>query len=247
MSLRYLTAKQAYNLDQLLVSKYNTSISTAMEKAGETCAVAFDLHFHKPLNSKILICCGPGNNGGDGLVAAKYLHKMGYKNINVWYPKHGKSETLTEKYQGIIKNFQQIKFIQTDEFPKIHQKNQPDLLIDAIFGFSFVGAPRPPFDLALNYFEQRSLEKSNNGIFSLDVPSGWKIDKIDNSDDSYWVPEGLISLTAPKLCSQQIDKNSDTKHYLAGSTFIPEDLLKEFEIWENFKRFGKNEMVIQVS
>lgn len=45
-----------------------------MELAGLSVATAISKEY--PLNKgfdKVLICCGPGNNGGDGLVAARHL------------------------------------------------------------------------------------------------------------------------------------------------------------------------------
>lgn len=46
-----------------------------------------------PLSSgkNILVVCGPGNNGGDGLVAARHLAQYGY-NPSIYYPKEGKNE-----------------------------------------------------------------------------------------------------------------------------------------------------------
>lgn len=40
---------------------------------------------------RILVACGPGNNGGDGLVAARHLRHYGYQ-PTIYYPKRSKNE-----------------------------------------------------------------------------------------------------------------------------------------------------------
>jgi NAD(P)H-hydrate epimerase len=47
----------------------------------------------QPFNkgNRILVACGPGNNGGDGLVAARHLFHYGYQ-PTIYYPKQSKNE-----------------------------------------------------------------------------------------------------------------------------------------------------------
>ncbi len=57
---------------------YNYSIDQLMEIAGLTVAKVVNQEFIKSTkNCKILTLCGPGNNGGDGLVASRYLKEFG--------------------------------------------------------------------------------------------------------------------------------------------------------------------------
>lgn len=44
-----------------------------MELAGQACAVALARVYDKTKYPRVLVCCGPGNQGGDGLVAARHL------------------------------------------------------------------------------------------------------------------------------------------------------------------------------
>ena len=44
-----------------------------MELAGLACAQALATVYNKDKYPRVLVCCGPGNQGGDGLVAARHL------------------------------------------------------------------------------------------------------------------------------------------------------------------------------
>lgn len=73
--MKYLTQEEAQNIDQELFTKFAFSVDQLMELAGLSVAVALAKVY--PLCEKqsnnVLVCCGPGNNGGDGLVAARHL------------------------------------------------------------------------------------------------------------------------------------------------------------------------------
>lgn len=78
-------------------------------------------------NKKVLIICGKGNNGGDGLALAKLLIEA---NINVSvYPFHKSFKTKEAKHY--------FKLLDDSLFtPSLHDA---DIIIDAIYGFSFRG------------------------------------------------------------------------------------------------------------
>ena len=70
----YLGQEAAREFDNALFNEYQFSIDQLMEVAGLCCAHAVGRAY--PLiegGRRVLVVCGPGNNGGDGLVAARHL------------------------------------------------------------------------------------------------------------------------------------------------------------------------------
>lgn len=67
-----------------------------------------------------------------------------------------------------------------------------DVIVDAIFGFSFSGAIRAPFDSVI-----KSMINSHVDIVSVDIPSGWHVEDGDINNTGL-LPKMLVSLTAPK-------------------------------------------------
>ncbi|KAL1873096.1 hypothetical protein VTK73DRAFT_1101 [Phialemonium thermophilum] len=91
MALKTLSAKAAAALDKELMSTGAFSIDQLMELAGLSVSQAV-YRVHPPSKGRrVLVACGPGNNGGDGLVAARHLRHYGYE-PTIYYPKRGKSD-----------------------------------------------------------------------------------------------------------------------------------------------------------
>jgi hypothetical protein len=91
MALRTLGAKAAAALDQELMSTGAFSLDQLMELAGLSVSQALFKLQPPSCGNRVLIAVGPGNNGGDGLVAARHLWHYGYK-PTVYYPKRPKNE-----------------------------------------------------------------------------------------------------------------------------------------------------------
>lgn len=81
-----------------------------------------------------------------------------------------------------------------------------DVVLDAIFGFSFKPPVRAPFDSALPLITESKLP-----IVSVDIPSGWDVEK-GNEAGVGLETDVLISLTAPKEGA----KNFKGRHFLGG-------------------------------
>jgi len=91
MALKTLSAKNAAALDKDLMSIGAFSLDQLMELAGLSVSQAV-YRVHPPSRGRrILVACGPGNNGGDGLVAARHLWHYGYS-PTIFYPKQSKNE-----------------------------------------------------------------------------------------------------------------------------------------------------------
>ncbi|KAL9633170.1 MAG: hypothetical protein Q9164_004858 [Protoblastenia rupestris] len=169
---------------------------------------------HPPSAGKrILVACGPGNNGGDGLVAARHLFHYGYQ-PTIFYPKPTKNE-IFERLANQLRNLD-IPF--TEDFEDSLQSSNH--VVDAIFGFSFSGEVRDPFKTVIT-----AMEKTKVPVLSVDAPSSWSIEDGPPKEGpgAKFQPATLISLTAPK----PLVKHFMGMHFIGGR-FLPPSVSKKY-------------------
>ncbi|KAI0087710.1 YjeF N-terminal domain-like protein [Irpex rosettiformis] len=219
MSIRYLTARIAQNIDQELMGTTGAfSLDQLMELAGLACAQTLATVYKRETHPRVLVCCGPGNQGGDGLVAARHLGMFGY-NPTIWMPKPGSKE-IFQRLKAQCENMR-IPIIapSTETAPLRDALARSDVVLDAIFGFSFKPPVRAPFDSALSLITESKLP-----IVSVDIPSGWDVEN-GNEAGVGLEPDVLISLTAPKEGA----KNFKGRHFLGGR-FVTKAMAEKFDL-----------------
>lgn len=230
--ISFLTQDEAINLDKELFDEYGFSVDQLMELAGLSVASAVATQYNLNSHNRPVICCGPGNNGGDGLVCARHLKLFGYSPV-VICPKPSKSQL----FQNLIKQCVKFNIPVMDHVPDQPLSTLGNLIIDSVFGFSF----KPPnrnadFARLLNLMHVHS----GNGIIipmvSIDIPSGWDVNSgsanIEQSHSSVdpnlripaLQPECLISLTSPKMCAKY---HYGTYHFLGGR-FVPDSIKHKY-------------------
>jgi ADP-dependent NAD(P)H-hydrate dehydratase / NAD(P)H-hydrate epimerase len=154
--LELLTAEEMGRADRLAVDG-GVRGATLMENAGR--AVADEVARRDPDAGAVTVLCGPGNNGGDGFVAARHLKDRGYR-VRLGFD--GDEAGLPEDAAAMAK-----RYVGTRE------KLGPDLLagadavVDALFG---AGLARPIKGKLARLVE--SVNDSGLPVIAVDVPSG---------------------------------------------------------------------------
>lgn len=141
------------SLDTRCYDKYKLSEDILMEHAAN--GIASFIRSEFPANSTIVVACGSGNNGADGLALARLLHRD--YNVKIFYVKKPKSPMA--KLQ--IDRAHAIGVKSTIEL------NECDVLVDALYGTGFYGE--------FNY-EAKAVMQTINKLsaykIACDIPSG---------------------------------------------------------------------------
>lgn len=123
-------------------------------------------------DARVAILCGGGNNGGDGLAAARHLHNHGVEPVILL-------TTPANKYSGDaacnlnICQEMRLKMIDASKDPADAIRNlpAPALWLDGLFGTGLRRAVRPPFDAAVNALNDQAAP-----VLAIDIPSGLDCD-----------------------------------------------------------------------
>ena len=155
-----LTAEQMASVDALAIEKYGVQLIQIMENAGRQLArLAVDQLGGRATGMQIFVLCGPGNNGGGGMVAARHLHNWGAEVIAILASDPGRLKEVPAAQWRTISSLGLAS--ESDRL------SQSSLIIDALLGYNGKGNPRPPISTWI--------DRANNSgvpILSLDLPSG---------------------------------------------------------------------------
>jgi ADP-dependent NAD(P)H-hydrate dehydratase / NAD(P)H-hydrate epimerase len=179
-------------------SSFGVSLEMLMQKAGravaeETRRIVGDL----PAQN-ILVLVGPGNNGGDGLVAARHLHDLGAGGVMV-YLCGQRPEGDANLIEVIDRGTAAQKMADDIDLNKFDEwLSRATTVLDAVFG---TGKSRPISGLLSQVFNKVSEDKRHRPdlkIIALDLPSGLNADT-GSIDSSTPAVDHTITLGFPKI------------------------------------------------
>ena len=109
--MKVYTAAQMREREQAAVDK-GTSFDQLMENAGSSAAL--DLMQRHPQAGRALIVCGKGNNGGDGLVMARYMQAQGW-HIDILFSLGENLSPLAQTNRERLNGLHHIELISVQE------------------------------------------------------------------------------------------------------------------------------------
>lgn len=160
--MRYIfKGNEMKQIDQFTINETKIPSLVLMERA--SLAVASEIMSRFDENVKIVVVCGNGNNGADGLCVARILCEYGY---NASYVYDFDKSTATEELRL------QLQICENENIEKvtISAINNADVIVDAIFG---IGCTRSVKGVYKDYIDKINKEGvQGKYIVAVDVPSG---------------------------------------------------------------------------
>ena len=164
-----LTRAQVREIDRRAIEQYHLPGIVLMENAARA-VVDIAMGMLKG-GERVLILCGGGNNGGDGLTVARHLHNRG---VNVWVCVLGDAA----RYTGDAKiNWEIVQAMKLPLVAPAHALGQIadltfDFVVDAMFGTGLTAPPRAP----LNDWAHACGRDPRQLVLAIDLPSGMDCD-----------------------------------------------------------------------
>ena len=166
MNIPTLSVEQMRKVDDLAVNHFGVEIIQMMETAGRM--VASQARDMVGIKGRIItILAGKGHNGGDGLVAARYLSTWGAKLYVILLEHPDDLKPLVRDHYGTMRSMHINRMTPTEEMQWELVMKESTLLIDALLGYNLKGDPRGRYATVIDL-----ANKSGRKILSVDCPSG---------------------------------------------------------------------------
>ncbi len=240
--MKLVTKKQMREIENIALQKYLIPEAILMEYAGK----ALSEKCLKLNKERVIILAGAGNNGGDGLVAARHLINANIL-VDVFIFKSPTS-SISRKNLDILQRMGANINQACNTKLLVSCLDKAEIVIDAIFGTGFTGKLEGIYERVV-----KLINESDKFIIAADIPSGVDADTgvVDNlsvkadctlsfgyGKIGLFLNEGsqkagkveIVDISLPK----DIDADTVVKTYLLESSLVKETLPKRSELGHKY-------------
>jgi NAD(P)H-hydrate epimerase len=163
-----VTVAQMREVDRLMMEEMEINLLQMMENAGRALAMqARQLVGGNAHTKRVVVLAGPGGNGGGGLTAARRLGTWGAE-VSVFLGSGRSAFQGVPRHQLDILDHLHLPLHEPTDLTGVDQAlAAADVVLDALIGYSLLGAPREPVASLI-----RAANASQRPIIALDIPSG---------------------------------------------------------------------------
>jgi NAD(P)H-hydrate epimerase len=171
MTVPTLNRSQSQEVDRRAVAEYGMSSLVLMENAGRGVA---DTLCRLGIDGVVVICCGRGNNGGDGFVVARHLDlRRVAVRVALWCEPAQLQGDAAANYAIVARTAVPIELFAGghDAVRLATCLDGAGWIVDALLGTGSRGDPRPPLDAVIDQLNAHRAAK-----LAVDLPSGLDCD-----------------------------------------------------------------------
>jgi ADP-dependent NAD(P)H-hydrate dehydratase / NAD(P)H-hydrate epimerase len=195
--MKILTAKEMGEADRRTAEEFGMPLGTLMENAGAVVA-GFCLREY-PAAERVVVLCGKGNNGGDGLVAARLLAQAG---VGVEVLLLGRKDEVKGEAAAALQQLpaeaEGVRLREVVNEAALDSVKEDlasaELIVDAVVGTGF----KPPLR-GLAVALRDLIEGVNAPVIAVDLPSGWDADSMEQRAEGAYRADAVVTFTAPKM------------------------------------------------
>jgi NAD(P)H-hydrate epimerase len=168
-----LSRAQVREVDRRAMEEYGIPGVVLMENAGRSAAEI--VRGRVRAGGRVAIVCGRGNNGGDGYVIARHLSNAGLevRLLEAFGGGATAGDAAVHRHTALRMGLECHPFDTPEAIAAGRQAlGESDVVVDALLGTGFAGAPRPPLDAAIE-----AINRARPAVIvAVDVPSGLDCD-----------------------------------------------------------------------
>jgi ADP-dependent NAD(P)H-hydrate dehydratase / NAD(P)H-hydrate epimerase len=173
LPMKIVTGTEMQSLDRRTITEAHIPSTVLMERVGEGIVRHLEEHYGPVRGKSITILCGKGNNGGDGLVVARLLHRRRAQiHVVLLTPLTELCRDAATMYRRLVRITGRtaiVRFRSADQIRPLLASS--DIIIDALLGTGLssvvTGAYRETIDL---------MNSAGKPIIAVDIPSGLHAD-----------------------------------------------------------------------
>ncbi len=195
--MKILTAEQMQRIDRLSTERYGVASLTLMENAGRGLVEFLESRYAPLSGHRIVILCGKGNNGGDGMVVARLLRDRGCRpRVLLLADPKGLSGDAAANWERLATSGPPEVASESTTWKRVLPEiRSATLLVDALFG---TGLTKPLSGFFAEVVRDIDSAFPQAQIVSVDLPSGISADSADLIGDCVCA-KASVTFTAPKI------------------------------------------------